>query len=120
MNLSNADYGFQSAAQLRHLLTTGAASASSILGASLARVETFNPVLKAICTLNPAAHDEARAVDQRLAAGHAPRALEGVPFVAKDNMETAGLRTTFGTPFRPFTHSSSTGRSNMSERPADR
>jgi len=62
----------------------------------LRRVEERNPLVNAICTLNPEALAEARACDARLASGAPARPLEGVPFVAKDNLHTRGLRTTFG------------------------
>jgi amidase len=40
--------------------------------------------------------EDAAACDRRLKAGEPPRPLEGVPFVVKDVVPTAGLRTTFG------------------------
>jgi amidase len=52
--------------------------------------------VNAVCTVNPRALQEAEAADARLARGAAPRPLEGVPFVVKDVIETAGVRTTFG------------------------
>jgi amidase len=64
--------------------------------AFLERIEQLNPAVNAVCTLNPRALDEAAACDRRLSAGEPPRPLEGVPFVVKDIIPTAGLRTTFG------------------------
>jgi amidase len=64
--------------------------------AFLRRVEERNPLVNAICTLNPEALDQARACDAHVASGARARLLEGVPFVAKDNLHTRGLRTTFG------------------------
>ena len=62
----------------------------------LGRVERFNSTLNALCTPNEAALAEADAIDARRAAGAAPRLLEGVPFVVKDNIVTRDIRTTFG------------------------
>lgn len=53
--------------------------------------------LNAVTTVNPAAMEEARACDERLATGARPLPpLHGVPVLVKDQAETAGIRTTFG------------------------
>jgi amidase len=71
-------------------------SAREVTELFLARIAALNPTINAICTLNPAARDDAIAIDARLSAGHAARPLEGVPVLVKDNLETRGLKTTFG------------------------
>jgi amidase len=71
-------------------------SAAEVVQAFLDRIERVNPVVNAICTVNPRALDEAAACDRRLRSGEPPRRLEGVPFVVKDVVPTAGVRTTFG------------------------
>jgi amidase len=72
-------------------------SAAEVIEACCARLEATNPTINAICTLNDGAGDEARAIDRRLASGAPARALEGVPVVVKDVIDTAGIRTTYGT-----------------------
>lgn len=53
--------------------------------------------LGAVVTVNPAAGEEAAACDGFLAArGELLGSLHGVPVLVKDQAETAGLRTTFG------------------------
>src|SRR4029453_13972123 len=47
--------------------------------------------------------DWARAADHALDAGHAPGPLHGVPFTAKDNLETAGVVTAIGVAERAAT-----------------
>src|SRR3989338_2783362 len=71
-------------------------SASAVARVFLGRIEELNPYVNAVCTLNPTALAEAQACDRRLRSGAAARPLEGVPFLAKDNLHTRGLRTTFG------------------------
>jgi amidase len=69
-----------------------------VLDACMARVEALNPTLNALVTLDPRAHDEARALQRRIEAGEDPGILAGVPVGIKDVTEVAGLRTTYGSP----------------------
>jgi amidase len=74
-------------------------SAVELLDAHLARVAKVNPTLNAIVTLVPElAHEMAEEADRRLAEGGVPPLLTGLPVVHKDTHETAGIRTTFGSP----------------------
>ena len=86
----------KSAAELGRDLAAGRVSATEATRACLDRIAALNPRINAICTLNPEALAEAEASDQRRRAGEAHGPLDGVPFVAKDNLDTRGLRTTFG------------------------
>ena len=86
----------KSAAELAADIAAKRLSATEVTRAFLERIARLNPVVNAVCTLSPRALDEAAACDRRLSAGERPRPLEGVPFVAKDILQTAGLRTTFG------------------------
>lgn len=69
-----------------------------VLDACLARVEQVNPRINAVVTLNPAARDEAAALERRIAAGEDVGPLAGVPVGIKDVTEVAGVRTTYGSP----------------------
>jgi amidase len=73
-------------------------SAVAVVEAALQRVARFNETLNAIVTLDPTALDEAKVVDERIAAGEA-LPLAGVPVGIKDVTPVAGLRTTYGSPF---------------------
>ena len=88
------------AAELAEAVGSRRVSAREVTEAFLARIEAVNGLVNAVCTLNPAAHAEAGACDARLASGAPARPLEGVPFVVKDNVDTAGLLTTYGSLLR--------------------
>jgi len=85
-----------SAGELASLVGTRKVSAREVMRQALERLAAVNPLLNAVCTVNPAAQAQADAIDRRLATGAAPRGLEGVPFLIKDNLETEGVRTTYG------------------------
>ena len=70
--------------------------APDVVRAFVERIERLNPAVNAICTRHDGALADAEACERRLRAGEPPRLLEGVPFVAKDNLPTRGLRTTYG------------------------
>lgn len=60
----------------------------------IAQIESRNPTLNAIVTLNDRLLDQAAAADLHLARGEALGPLHGVPISVKDTIETAGLRST--------------------------
>jgi aspartyl-tRNA(Asn)/glutamyl-tRNA(Gln) amidotransferase subunit A len=66
--------------------------------AVLARIERLNPQLNAFITLVPpdVALDAARAAEREIAAGGWRGPLHGIPVGVKDLIDTAGLRTTYG------------------------
>jgi len=75
-------------------------SAREVLSAHLARIERVNPQVNAIVTLvaERAMADATRA-DEALARGDTPGPLHGLPVAHKDLVDTAGIRTTRGSPF---------------------
>ena len=63
----------------------------------IAKHNSSGAQIQAVVTVNPRARDDAAALDEYLAtAGRLSGALHGVPVLVKDQVETAGLRTTFG------------------------
>lgn len=85
------------AREQRDLVLTREVSAIELLEAHLAHIDAVNPALNAIVTLVPEhARDQARQVDEKLAAGDDPGILAGLPVAHKDLTLTRGIRTTFG------------------------
>ncbi len=75
-------------------------SARDVMAAHLARIERVNPKINAIVTLvaDRAMADAAKA-DEQQAKGAALGPLHGLPVAHKDLVNTAGIRTTFGSPY---------------------
>src|ERR1700677_2627951 len=93
------DLCFTPAVELARLLHSRQLSARELLDAFLNRIHRINPELNAIVTLaeerataQAAADDEAPARDGTLGV------LHGLPIAVKDLADTAGIRTTYGSP----------------------
>ena len=80
-------------------LASGAVSAEELVRETLDTIEAKNPGLNAIVTLCPErALDAARSADARRLRGEALGPLHGLPIAHKDLVDTAGIRTTYGSP----------------------
>ncbi len=70
---------------------------SQLAAACLKRIDTYNPKINAFITvLHEQALTEARQLDAEQKAGRFRSALHGIPLALKDNIDTAGIRTTAG------------------------
>jgi amidase len=89
-----------SAVELAARLRRKDVSAREVMAAHLERIERVNPRVNAIVTLaaERAIEDAARA-DDSLARGEPVGVLHGLPALHKDLVDTAGIRTTFGSRF---------------------
>jgi amidase len=89
----------KSAVALAAMMRARAVSPVEVLDAHLAAIARLNPRLNAIVTLAAdAARETARRVETKIMAGEPTGTLEGLPFGVKDVTETAGIRTTYGSP----------------------
>ena len=88
-----------SAVEQRALILAREISGRELTRTHLDWIERINPSVNAICTLVPElALEQADAVDEALGHGENPGALCGLPAAIKDLVNTAGIRTTFGSP----------------------
>ncbi|HWM32839.1 MAG TPA: amidase [Pseudolysinimonas sp.] len=85
-------------AGLRAAMERGETTSVEIVEASLARIAAYDGELNALVVPNPAALDEARASDERRAAGTLLGPLDGIPYTAKDSYLVAGLTAAAGSP----------------------
>jgi amidase len=85
--------------ELRQALDRREVSAREVVTAHLERIERVNPAVNAVVTLTAdRALAEAAAADERMAAGQETGPLHGLPVAHKDIHDTAGIRTTYGSP----------------------
>jgi amidase len=87
------------AVTLAGLLRAREVSAREVVAAHVARAETVGGPVNAIVTATfETALAQAAAADEDLARGVAPGLLHGLPVAHKDLHDTAGVRTTYGSP----------------------
>ena len=88
---------FLTAVDLRERIARREISPVEVTAAVLDRIARLQPELNCFITVcAEAAVRDARAAEQRLSRGETARLLEGVPFAAKDLVNSKGVRTTFG------------------------
>src|ERR1700758_4809101 len=88
-----------SATELAQRIAKRELSSVEVVNAHLARIDAVNPALNAIVkVLGDEARAEAASADRKLAAGEKGGPLHGVPFTVKENIDMAGLPTTWGVP----------------------
>jgi amidase len=91
------DLAHRPAVELARAVWTGELSSRELLDHFLARIERWNPALRAIVTLDvERARRRAADADDARARGECWGPLHGLPITVKDCFETAGMRTTCG------------------------
>jgi amidase len=87
-----------SATRLAEMIREKTVSSTEVVKAYIARIEKVNQDLNAVVTKSfDLALAEAKAADESLAKGVLRGPLHGVPMTVKDSLDTAGVRTTWGT-----------------------
>jgi Asp-tRNA(Asn)/Glu-tRNA(Gln) amidotransferase A subunit family amidase len=96
------DIAFASTVQLSHWIHERKITSERLTKIYLARLEKHNKPLNCVITLTADhALEQARRADSELAAGHDRGPLHGIPWGAKDLLDTAGIPTTWGAePYR--------------------
>ena len=96
------DIAFAAVYQLAHWIRTRQLTSERLTRIYIARIKRFDPKLRCVITLlEQQALKQARAADREIAAGKYRGPLHGIPWGAKDLLDTAGIRTTWGAePYR--------------------
>ena len=99
---SEADIAFAPVAQLARWIETKQITSERLTGIYLERLEKHTKELHCVITLTrDHALQQARAADAEIAAGRYRGPLHGIPWGAKDLLDTAGIATTWGAePYR--------------------
>ena len=76
-------------------IRSGAVTSTDLVKACLARIDVYNPKVNAFITvMRDAALAQAKVLDAEQKAGKLRGPLHGIPIALKDNIDTAGTRTT--------------------------
>src|SRR5450631_697647 len=98
----DSDIAFASVTQQSRWIETRELSSERLTQIYLKRLERFDPKLRCVITLTrELALKQAKKADAEIAAGKYRGPLHGIPWGAKDLLDTAGIATTYGAePFR--------------------
>ncbi len=101
--------------QLSRWIETRKLTSTRLTEIYLKRIEQLNPKINCIITLTrDHALAQAKAADAEIAAGHYRGPLHGIPWGAKDLLDTANIPTTWGA--EPFEHRVPTADATVTER----
>ncbi len=91
------EIAFAPVTQLSEWLQLKKISSERLTEIYLDRIDRFNPILRCAITITrERALGQARRADREIAAGRYRGPLHGIPWGAKDLLDTAGIRTTYG------------------------
>jgi Asp-tRNA(Asn)/Glu-tRNA(Gln) amidotransferase A subunit family amidase len=96
----DADIAYAPVTQLSRWIEQRKLSSERLTEIYLRRLERFDPKLRCVITLTREhALEQARRADKEIAAGKYRGPLHGIPWGAKDLVDTAGIPTTYGAEF---------------------
>jgi Asp-tRNA(Asn)/Glu-tRNA(Gln) amidotransferase A subunit family amidase len=96
----DADIAYAPVTRLSRWIEQRKLSSGRLTEIYLRRLESFDPKLRCVITLTREhALEQARKADQEIAAGKYRGPLHGIPWGAKDLLDTAGIATTYGAEF---------------------
>ena len=97
--MDRAEIPFLTVAELGELIRSGEVSPVEATEAYLGRVNALNGDIRAYLTVTPEqARQAAREAEEEIASGNYRGPLHGIPVAVKDQIYTAGIRTTGGSP----------------------
>src|SRR5579883_2280211 len=96
------DIAYAPVSQLSHWIQSRKLTSTRLTQIYLSRLQQFDPKLRCVITLTrDLALQQAKKADVEIAAGKYRGPLHGIPWGAKDLLDTAGIATTYGAePFR--------------------
>jgi Asp-tRNA(Asn)/Glu-tRNA(Gln) amidotransferase A subunit family amidase len=99
---NDEDIAFATVTQLSRWIQGRKITSERLTNIYLARLQKYNPTLRCVITLTADhALQQAQQADQEIAAGKYRGPLHGIPWGAKDLLDTAGIATTYGAePFK--------------------
>ena len=98
--MNTEDICFMSACDMRDAILRQDLTSQEITEAIIERIEKINPLINAYCTTTfDLARDLARKADNQVKNGEKLGKLQGIPTSIKDEMDTKGIRTTYGSKF---------------------
>jgi Asp-tRNA(Asn)/Glu-tRNA(Gln) amidotransferase A subunit family amidase len=99
---NEADIAFAPVTQLSRWIESRQITSQRLTEIYLGRLEQFDPKLRCVITITrDHALDQARRADEEIAGGHYRGPLHGIPWGAKDLLDTANIPTTYGAePYR--------------------
>jgi Asp-tRNA(Asn)/Glu-tRNA(Gln) amidotransferase A subunit family amidase len=99
---TDQDIAFAPVSQLSRWIETRQLTSERLTRLYLDRLQQFDPKLHCVITLTrDLALSQAQQADREIAAGHYRGPLHGIPWGAKDLLDTAGIPTTYGAePYR--------------------